>query len=149
MSASGRLACTAAGVMRWLTTSEYTRHSRTRRAISWEYCPPRSTTRTGRSSGFGSGVGSGTTSPNSLSHSYSLRLLERFTLGFDRRREHDLGLLELVDVLVAAGRHRRAERSHEVQRSVVLGRGPHEDLLEARHLLHLNAGPARECWMER
>ena len=35
--------------------------SRTRRAISWLYWPPRSTTRTGRSSGSASGVGSGTT----------------------------------------------------------------------------------------
>src|SRR3954451_6840423 len=33
------------------TSSEYTRASRTRRAISCEYWPPRSTTRTGRSSG--------------------------------------------------------------------------------------------------
>src|SRR5829696_2373038 len=32
------------------TSSEYTRASRTRRAISCEYCPPRSTTSTGRSS---------------------------------------------------------------------------------------------------
>src|SRR5256885_1589689 len=32
------------------TSSEYTRASRTRRAISCEYWPPRSTTRTGRSS---------------------------------------------------------------------------------------------------
>src|SRR4051794_9621394 len=33
------------------TSSEYTRASRTRRAISCEYCPPRSSTSTGRSSG--------------------------------------------------------------------------------------------------
>src|SRR5215218_1479730 len=36
------------------TSSEYTRASRTRRAISCEYCPPRSTTSTGRSSTRGS-----------------------------------------------------------------------------------------------
>src|SRR6516162_10095613 len=35
---------------RYDTSSEYTRASRTRRAISCEYWPPRSTTRTGRSS---------------------------------------------------------------------------------------------------
>src|SRR3954463_3506666 len=35
------------------TSSEYTRASRTRRAISCEYWPPRSTTSTGRSSGSG------------------------------------------------------------------------------------------------
>src|SRR5829696_1544850 len=39
------------------TSSEYTRASRTRRAISCEYCPPRSTTSTGRSSTSGSAAG--------------------------------------------------------------------------------------------
>src|SRR2546430_2895330 len=53
MSAYGFRARTASGEIVWPTSSEYTRHSRTRRAISWEYCPPRSTTSTGRSSGAG------------------------------------------------------------------------------------------------
>src|ERR671923_1174446 len=61
MSAAGLRAATWAAESRWPTSSEYTRASRTRRAISWLYCPPRSTTRTGRSSGVASGVGSGTT----------------------------------------------------------------------------------------
>ena len=49
---------------RWPTSSEYTRASRTRRAISCEYWPPRSTTSTGPSSGTGrdSGAGNGSTS---------------------------------------------------------------------------------------
>src|SRR5918992_1310780 len=144
MSASGRRARTSAGEMRWLTSSENTRHSRTRRAISCEYWPPRSTTRTGRSSGLGSGVGRGRTSPNSLSHSNSLRLLERLALGLDRGRKHDLGALELVDVLVAARRHRGAKGAHEVERAVVLGRGADEDFLQARDLLHLHARAARK-----
>src|SRR3954468_6554336 len=54
-SASGRRAAAASGVIVYGTSSEYTRHSRTRRAISCEYWPPQSTTRTGRSSGAGSG----------------------------------------------------------------------------------------------
>src|SRR5712691_5383578 len=53
MSAYGFRARTASGEIVWPTSSEYTRHSRTRRAISWEYCPPRSMTSTGRSSGPG------------------------------------------------------------------------------------------------
>src|SRR6478609_6914313 len=43
------------------TSSEYTRASRTRRAISCEYCPPRSTTSTGRSSVVCSGGGKAAT----------------------------------------------------------------------------------------
>ena len=36
--------------------------------------------------------------------------------------DHDLGLLELLDRLVAGGRHRRAERTEEVEAAVVLVR---------------------------
>src|SRR6266852_5485618 len=53
MSAYGLRARTASGEMVWPTSSEYTRHSRTRRAINCEYWPPRSTTSTGRSSTAG------------------------------------------------------------------------------------------------
>src|SRR5690242_14757964 len=52
--AYGLRALTASGEIVWPTSSEYTRHSRTRRAISCEYWPPRSTTSTGRSSATGS-----------------------------------------------------------------------------------------------
>ena len=69
-------------------------------------------------------------------------------LGLDRRREHDLGLLEVVDRLVATGRHRRPERAHQVQRPVVLARGADDDLLERCDLLGLHAGAARERGME-
>src|SRR5947209_9239331 len=54
MSAYGFRARTAAGEIVCPTSSEYTRHSRTRRAISCEYWPPRSTTSTGLSSATGS-----------------------------------------------------------------------------------------------
>src|SRR5579864_5110777 len=56
MSAYGLRARTASGEIVWPTSSEYTRHSRTRRAISSEYCPPRSITSTGRSSAAGNGI---------------------------------------------------------------------------------------------
>src|SRR5919108_2059216 len=65
ISASGcRAAISAAGAS-WGTSSEYTRHSRTRRAMSCEYWPPRSTTSTGRSSSGRSACGSRTTSRTS------------------------------------------------------------------------------------
>src|ERR1051326_2271355 len=51
MSAYGLRARTASGEIVCPTSSEYTRASRTRRAISCEYWPPRSTTSTGRSLG--------------------------------------------------------------------------------------------------
>src|SRR6476661_6753113 len=54
ITAYGFRALTASGEIVWPTSSEYTRHSRTRRAISCEYWPPRSTTSTGRSSATGS-----------------------------------------------------------------------------------------------
>src|SRR5581483_8358998 len=56
MTAYGLRARTASGEIVCPTSSEYTRHSRTRRAISCEYCPPRSTTSTGRSSTAGKGI---------------------------------------------------------------------------------------------
>src|SRR5438067_9074472 len=55
INACGLRARTCCAVIVCGTSSEYTRASRTRRAISWAYCTPRSTTRTGRSSGARSG----------------------------------------------------------------------------------------------
>src|SRR5947209_12843034 len=46
MIAFGRLACMSVNGIVDGTISENTRHSRTRRAISWAYCAPKSTTRT-------------------------------------------------------------------------------------------------------
>src|SRR5581483_6030555 len=53
ISAAGFRRRSSSAVDRCETSSEYTRASRTRRAISCEYWPPRSTTSTGRSSGAG------------------------------------------------------------------------------------------------
>src|SRR5579862_956943 len=49
MSAAGRRASTSSVVAPWWRISEYTRASRTRRAMSCAYCAPKLTTRTGRS----------------------------------------------------------------------------------------------------
>src|SRR6266436_9234704 len=57
ITACGLRARTCAAVTPCPTSSEYTRHSRTRLAINCAYCPPRSTTSTGRSSAGLSGNG--------------------------------------------------------------------------------------------
>ena len=49
-------------------------------------------------------------------------------LGLQRRREHDLRLLELLQRLVAAGGHRRAKRAEEVEAAVVLVGRSEQDL---------------------
>ena len=46
--AAGSLASICSTVNVWGTISEYTFASRTRRAMSWAYCAPKSTTMTGR-----------------------------------------------------------------------------------------------------
>src|SRR3954453_14798712 len=56
MIAWGLRARIASGEIVCPTSSEYTRHSRTRRAISCAYWPPKSRTSTGRSSFTGSGT---------------------------------------------------------------------------------------------
>src|SRR4030095_5386622 len=96
-----------------------------RRAMSWAYCAPKSTTRT---------VSCAVVKvPTGLTpHPDALAALERLALGLQRRRHHDLGLLELLECLVAGGGHRRAQRTEQIERAVVLVRGADEDLLEGR-----------------
>src|SRR4029453_9526215 len=90
------------------TISEYTWHSRTRRAISCAYWAPKSTTRTGRGSAM------------SLARSHPLLPLQGLALGLDGRSDDDLRLLELLDRGVAGRGHRSAQRPEQVQRPVVL-----------------------------
>src|SRR3954471_10861519 len=128
------------------SSSENTPHSRTRRAISCEYWPPKSRTRTSfcataRSSASSStGCSAATPEPGpaetrSVSvcdkrhrsaarrHADRLLALQLLALGLQRRRDHQLGPVELGDVLVAAGRHRGLQRAHQVERAVVLAGG--------------------------
>src|SRR5450759_2005700 len=99
----------SAAVMSHGTISEKTRHSRTRRAMSCAYWAPKSTTRT-------VGMLSGTLA----AHPDALRVLQHLALGLQRRSDHDLGLLERLQVLVSAGRHRGAQAAAEVEGAVVL-----------------------------
>src|SRR5881227_2182586 len=98
MSAYGLRARTAAGEIVCPTSSEYTRHSRTRRAISCEYWPPRSTTSTGRSSAVGGGRGSGTTSAPIVRRLLRDRYVVDMALAETRRCDlHEPGGLEIGD----------------------------------------------------
>src|SRR2546426_8951340 len=78
------------------TISEYTCASRTRRAISCAYCAPKSTTSTGWIS----------LTSLLVTHADALGPLHRLALGLQSRRDHHLGLLELLDRLVTGRRHR-------------------------------------------
>src|SRR3954454_18861164 len=65
------------------TISEYTCASRTRRAMSWAYCAPKSTTRTTCS---GDDVMRGASVP----HADALRALQSLAFGLQRGGDHDL-----------------------------------------------------------
>src|ERR1700736_5918731 len=154
----------------WGNSSEKTPHSRTRRAISCEYCPPKSSTTTSSVAARGAGVStaavetlrlSGSRSGAALAadtarrgfaagaHPDTLLTLEMLALGLQRRRDRQLGPVELRDVAVAAGRHRGPQGAHQVEGAVVLSRRPLDDLLERAVLGGGDAGAARQRRMER
>src|SRR5437660_8936979 len=135
-----RASISSKGIVRG-TISEYTCASRTRRAISCAYCAPKSTTST---------VSNGSASTLPLSaHADALAVLEALALGLQRGGHHDLGLLELLDRLVAGGGHRRAQGAEEVEPAVVLVGGPDEYLLQRPPLLDPDAGAPRQRGVER
>src|SRR3954454_8425461 len=114
ISAYGLRARTASGEIVCPTSSEYTRHSRTRRAISCEYWPPRSTTSTGRSSA----TGNSTTFDLSAAivrslfrdrHVVRMRLSETGTGDAD-----EAGFLHVVDRRRAAVAHRLPNAADEL-----------------------------------
>src|SRR3712207_5223926 len=120
--------------------------------MSCVYWPPKSRTRIKEGPPGTSGVGSRYSSP--LHHSPlpshpraladALGALFELALGVQRGRVHDLGLLELLDVLVAGGRHAHPEGAHQVQGPVVLVGGTDEYLLERPRGPGADAGAARE-----
>ncbi len=152
------------------SSSANTPHSRTRRAISCEYWPPKSRTRTSSVAARRGGVGrlggerlgahstsAGIAPPRCRStpvrrmrrgrggpHADLLVALELLALGLERRRDHHLGLVEGGDVLVAAGGHRGAQAAHQVEGAVVLVRRAEQDLLERAVLRGLHARAARQ-----
>src|SRR3954451_5785938 len=134
MTAFGRRAAISSAVIVDGTISENTCASRTRRAISCAYCAPKSTTRT--VSNWGASMWCLAT------HADALAALEALALGLQGGGHHDLGLLELLDRLVAGGGHRRAQRTEEVEGAVVpVGRAD-KDLVERAPLTGMPACPA-------
>src|SRR5256886_392940 len=98
------------------TSSEYTRASRTRRAISCAYWPPRSTTRTGRSSAGASATRSATTSPTAIVRRV---LRDRDVVGMalaepGARDPDEPRRLQSLDRLGARVSHRLAETADEL-----------------------------------
>src|SRR3954454_13188469 len=113
ISACGLRARTCSAVTRWPTSSEYTRASRTRRAISCAYCPPRSKTSTGRSSGARSG--SGRISAAIVRSLLRDRDVVRMALAQPCGRDaHELRALHVVDRPSAAVAHRLAQPADEL-----------------------------------
>src|SRR6476659_9975241 len=113
ISACGLRARTCAAVTPCPTSSEYTRHSRTRRAISCAYCPPRSITSTGRSSGARSG--SGTTLAPIVGRLLRDRHVMRMALAQSRGGDaHELRALHVLDGRCSAVAHRLAQPADEL-----------------------------------
>src|SRR5215218_1665356 len=131
-----RASISSKGIVRG-TISEYTCASRTRRAISCAYCAPKSTTSTVSNWDASTTPSRCVPGPTycwsryaSAAHADALAALEALALGLQRGGHHDLGLLELLDRLVAGGGHRRAQGAEEVEGAVVLVGGADEDLVE-------------------
>src|SRR6266511_4023946 len=103
----------SSGVTRCPTSSEYTRASRTRRAISCAYCPPKSTTSTGRSSGALSG--SGRISAPIVRRLLRDRHVVWMALAQPRRGDaRELRALHLLDGRRTAVPHRLAQTADEL-----------------------------------
>src|ERR1700730_7618010 len=118
ITAYGLRARTASGEIVCPTSSEYTRHSRTRRAISCEYCPPKSITSTGRSST----VGKGTTFDGSAAIVRGLfrnRHVVRMRFAQPRRRDsHEARALHLLNRRGAAVPHRLPQAADQLVKNL-------------------------------
>ena len=157
------------------SSSANTPHSRTRRAISCEYWPPKSRTSTSsvaaaRRLGRPPRVWTSCvrhyspTSAGSRRHAVRLRdaaprprwrpcrsPCSRWSClpsRLERGRDHHLGPVEGRDVLVAAGGHRGAQAAHQVEGAVVLVGRAEQDLLERAVLGGLHARAARQRRVE-
>src|SRR4051794_4262579 len=169
-SAAGRRSAMASSGTSCGRSSANTPHSRIRRAMSCEYCPPKSRTRTS-SRGAPAPAGAWASPPPALgvaarasvirygyglchhgpavrTHADRLLALELLALGLERRGDHDLGALEVADVLIPAGRHRGPQGPHQVEGAIVVLRRAEEDLLERAVLVGRDPGAARQRGVE-
>src|SRR5262249_7482417 len=92
-------------------------------------------------SGEGPAAGPG---PFLLAHADALGLLEDLALRLDRRRQDQLGELELADRPRPHRSHARLERADQVHGAVVGERRAVEDLLERPDHADADPGPPRE-----
>src|SRR3954468_2415434 len=115
MIATGLCRRISSTVARCEISSEYTRASRTRRAISCEYWPPRSTTSTGRSSGVPSGCSATTSAATVIRRVFRDRDVVRVRLAEPRTGDPDeAGRLQRIDRLGAAVAHRLAQPADDL-----------------------------------
>src|SRR5262244_3252328 len=120
-----------------------------RRAISWLYWAPKSRTqilfmRT-RSRPPACRRRSGSACALGLAwRAQLLGALEHLAFGLDGRRDDQLRLLQLLDVLRSHRAHAGADGAHEVQRAVLGEGGAEEDLLEGAEYPDADARPARQ-----
>src|SRR6266851_2423635 len=136
------------------TSSQYTLASRTRRAISWLNCDPKSRTRTvcWRTAGVVSFRGRAAAAvrlSSALPHAHVLRLLERLALGRDRRSDDHLHVLELGDVVRAADAERRPKGAREILAAVVDAGRAEQDLFQRGLRAHVDSCAAREVGIVR
>src|SRR3954452_6228670 len=115
MIAWGFRARIASGEIECPTSSENTRHSRTRRAISCAYWPPKSRTSTGRSSGAGNGTTFDCGSAAIVRRLFRDRHVVRVGLAQPGAGDADeLGVLHLCGRRGAAIAHRLPEPADEL-----------------------------------
>src|SRR5262245_28614871 len=140
--------------------SEYTDSSRMRRAMSCVYWPPKSRMAIRSMSPLAlshpedlrspeSGPAASAEQPGLARRAQLLGALEDLALRLDRRRDDQLGLLQLADVAGPDRAHAGADGADEVQRAVLGERGPEQDLLERPG--HADADPraARQVRVRR
>src|SRR5256885_9728866 len=84
-----------------------------------------------------------------LAHAHVLGLLKHLALRGDRRRDHQLDVLELRDVACAAHAKRRTQRAGEILRAVVDPRRAEQDLAQRRPGADLDPRAAREVGIGR
>src|SRR5919201_4183225 len=162
-SAAGRRSRILSRAVSWGRSSEKTPDSRILRAMSCEYCPPKSITRTSSRSRSVIGERPSTAErpsviryghshphgrPSVGAHPHRLLSLQLLSLRLQGRGDHHLGALKIANVLVAAGGHRGAKRAHQVEGAVILLRRAEQDLLEGAVLEGGNPGAARHRGMK-
>src|SRR5205814_7753000 len=84
-----------------------------------------------------------------LAHAHVLGLLKHLALRGDRRRDHQLDVLELRDVARAAHDKRRTQRAGEILRAIVDPRRAEQDLAQRRPGADLDPRAAREVGIGR